>query len=75
MNKVYTHSILAVLTVLCLLIAACGSDGTSIRPVQNTTNMSTTKGGELLDLKKAFDEGIISQSEYEKQRKIILNRK
>lgn len=71
-----TKSIFAILTVLalsCLLIGACGGGGS--RPVQNTTTMTTTKGGELLDLKKAYDSGIITEREYDKQREIILKRK
>lgn len=67
--------LLTVLALTFLLIGACGSVGGGSRPVQNTTTMTTTKGGELLDLKKAFDEGIITQKEYDKQRKVILERK
>lgn len=65
-------TVLCVLAFSCLLIGACGGGGS--RPVQNTTTLTTTKGGELMDLKKAFDEGIITQREYDKQRKIILER-
>lgn len=73
MHTKSVFTIVTILTLSCLLIGACGGGGS--RPVQNTTTMTTTKGGELLDLKKAFDSGIISQREYDKQRQVILDRK
>ena len=36
---------------------------------------STTKGQELMDLEKAYEEGIITEKEYNKQKKQILKRK
>lgn len=56
---------------VAFLLAGCGGGGAkSETQVQNTT---VSKGQALIDLKKALDAGAISQSEYEKQRKIILN--
>lgn len=63
----------AVLTLMgiTLALAGCGGGGaTSDTQVQNTT---VSKGQALIDLKKALDSGAISQSEYDKQKKIILN--
>lgn len=56
---------------LCLTLAGCGGGGAD---VENKTR-STTTGQELLDLQKAKEAGVISESEYNKQRSIILNRK
>lgn len=42
---------------------------------QKTNVKSTTKGQELIDLQKAWDLGIITTDEYEKQRKKILEAK
>jgi hypothetical protein len=41
--------------------------------VTGTTTIST--GQELLDLKRALDEGAISQRDYDKVRAILLGRK
>ena len=54
-----------------LLMAGCGGGGA--RSTQSVS--STTKGQELLDLKRAQDQGIISQREYESQREKILDKK
>jgi hypothetical protein len=46
--------------------AACGGGDTSVKAD------STTTGQQLMDLKKALDAGVITQKEYDKQRKKIL---
>jgi hypothetical protein len=51
----------------------CGSSSRANVTVTGTTNVS--KGQELLDLKRALDEGAISQRDYDKVRKIVLDRK
>ncbi len=35
--------------------------------------MTTTVGQQLMDLKKAYDSGTMTQQQYEQQRKKILN--
>lgn len=57
-----------VIALLASLLAACGGGGAT---VQSST---TTKGQELIDLKKALDEGIIDQEEYEEAKEIIIER-
>lgn len=52
------------------VVTGCGGD-TYVR-VQGTTTVS--KGQELIDLKKAFDEGAINRDEYDRVRAIILKR-
>ncbi len=42
---------------------------------EKTSIRATTKGQELIDLQKAWDKGIITTEEYEKQRKKILDDK
>lgn len=51
-------------------LAACGGGRTN----QTTTVQTTTTGQELQDLQMAFDEGLITQKEYDKKRKEILKR-
>ena len=52
-----------------LLTAGCGGGGDT--SVQAST---TTMGQELTDLKKAYDDGIISEKEYERSKERILKR-
>jgi hypothetical protein len=54
--------------VLTLALGGCGG-GDSETQIHNTT---VSKGQALIDIKKAYDSGAISQSEYERERKRIL---
>lgn len=57
----------AVLSLGAVPLTACGST--------TTTQVDTaTTGQELVDLKKALDEGVITKSEYDRKRKEILRR-
>jgi major membrane immunogen (membrane-anchored lipoprotein) len=57
---------------LVLLLAACGSSSRSVVTVQDATTI--TKGQELVDLQRALNEGALTQSEYERVRKVIMDR-
>ncbi len=63
------------LVVMCGLLllgtARCGGGGAEVRSEISTT----TVGQQLIDLKKALDAGAMTQQEYEKERKKILERK
>jgi hypothetical protein len=52
-----------------LMLAACGGGGAD-STVHNTT---VSKGQALVDLKKAYDSGAMSEKEYEKEREKILD--
>ncbi len=56
-----------------VVLASCGSSSRANVTVTGTTTVS--KGQELLDLKRALDEGAISPRDYDKVRRIILDRK
>lgn len=58
---------------LLLGLCGCGSSSKASVTVRGTTTIST--GQELLDLKRALDEGAISQRDYDKVRAILLERK
>jgi hypothetical protein len=53
------------------ILTGCGGGGA--RSETSVQNISVTKGQQLLDLKRSFDAGIISKSEYERQRQAILD--
>lgn len=61
-------AIAAILSVT-LALGGCGGGGKT-----TVKNESTTTGQQLIDLKKAYEEGAIDESEYERQRKKILKK-
>ena len=68
-NKLYTILLLFAITVM---VSACGGGGATNENTTYTT--TTTLGQELTDLKKAHDDGVINDEEYQAARKKILNR-
>jgi hypothetical protein len=63
-----TWFIVSVIASTPLLGTACGGGGAKLESDITTT----TKGQQLLDLKKALDAGAINQKEYETLRKKVL---
>ncbi len=61
-----------VLLLAAVLTAGCGGGGAKVQA--STTTTTTTMGQELSDLKKAYDQGIISKDQYEKSKNKILKR-
>ena len=49
------------------LFAGCGGGGAEVK------QSNTTMGQQLIDLQSAYDRGIITEREYEKAKKEILN--
>ena len=63
---------LLVITILVLIIqSSCGSLNKAQGELHYNNNV--TKGQELLDLKKALDEGAIDQGEYDLMKDRIIN--
>lgn len=60
----------AVIATLAMVMAITGCGGADVR-TQTTT---TTTGQELMDLKKAYDTGVITEKEYKRKREEILDR-
>ena len=59
----------ALVVVAAVSVSGCSGD-TDVRTHTN----ATTIGQELLDLKKAYDTGVITEDEYERKREEILDR-
>jgi starvation-inducible outer membrane lipoprotein len=53
---------------LSLMLTACGSS-----PKLNTQVSTSTTGQQLIDLKSALDQGVITQSQYDRKKKEILS--
>jgi uncharacterized membrane protein len=49
-------------------LAACGGNDT-----QTTVKTTETQGQQLLDLKEAYDKGVITESEYKRTKNEILH--
>jgi hypothetical protein len=57
--------------VATVSLVGCGGGGADVR----SDIRATTVGQELLDLQRARDTGVISQEEFDRQRKKILERR
>jgi uncharacterized membrane protein len=60
--------LLASVLVLVFGLSACGGSDT-----QTTVKTTQTQGQQLLDLKEAYDKGVITQKEYENAKEDILD--
>ena len=65
---------LALLTICAGLSVALGGCVWSVGGKEHVTSAQPTRGQELIDLKKARDQGAITQEEYDAKRKQILER-
>lgn len=58
----------AIVMLSMTLLAGCGGGDSVVK------SSSTTMGQELTDLKKAYDQGIISEREYERSKEKIMDK-
>lgn len=58
----------ATVVVLLLGLSGCGGNDT-----QTTVKTTETQGKQLLDLKEAYDKGVITESEYKRTKNEILD--
>lgn len=66
-------SCVALVIMYGLLLTGCGGGGADVKT--STTTTTTTLGQELLDLKKARDQGVITDKEYETMRQDIMKKR
>jgi len=69
--KFFRVLMLFFLIVLGASFAGCGGGGAELK--SHTT--TTTLGKELMDLEAVYKKGVITEKEYERARKKLLNRK
>jgi len=60
-------AVVAAVVSLVMGLCACGGNDT-----QTTVKTTETQGKQLLDLKEAYDKGVISESEYKRTKNEIL---
>jgi hypothetical protein len=65
-------ALVAALGVPALTLSACGGDDDNRTVVKAETN---TRGQQLLDLQRAYENGAISRREYEREREKLLKEK
>ena len=64
---------MSVLTLAALLTGCAWSIGEK-EGTEGPKTIQPTKGDELLDLKKAYDQGAITEQQYQDQRQRVLDR-
>ena len=64
---------LVLIVWVCLNVAACGGGKTEVKSEPST--VTTTLGQELQDLDKAYKDGIITQKEYDKAKKRLIEQR
>ena len=63
-----------ILAFSILFLSSCASSLFSVDKNSDVTNINTTVGEELIDLKKALDAGAITEEEYNEMKSKILER-
>ena len=61
---------LAIVIVVCLTLTSCGGGGAKLESSVSTQ----TLGQQLIDLEKAYKEGVITEKEYNKAKKNLLEK-
>ena len=64
---------LILVVLVCLNFVGCGGGKTDVKSEPST--VTTTLGQELQDLDKAYKDGIITQKEYEKAKKALIEKR
>ncbi len=63
-------TVISLILLFASALGACGGGGADVKAVTTTTTM----GQELQDLEKAHKDGLISDSQYDKAKRDILDR-
>ena len=71
MRFIKVFALVLILSLSMAFLACSGDKKTKSEP----TTVTTTLGQELLDLKKAYKDGIITEKEYEKAKKALIEKR
>ena len=69
MMKKFTVWILAGMIVISLIVTGCGGGGAKVQAT------SVTLGQQLIDLEKAYKQGLLTEKEYKKERDKLMKAK
>lgn len=70
MMKRLKHSVLVICVLSAVIVSGCGG-GAKVK----STTRTTTLGQELMDLEKAYKQGVISEKEYNAAREKLMKGK
>jgi hypothetical protein len=65
----------SIMLVLIPSLSACGGGSAEVRSETTAETSTQTLGQELIDLKKAYDMGIINEKEYNETRQKLIQKK
>ena len=71
--KSLKSSVLTLAVLMAATLAGCGGSKTEVE--SEPTTITTTLGQELQDLDKAYKDGIITQKEFEKAKKALIEKR
>jgi len=71
--KFFKCCVLIVILLVSVNFVACGGGKTDVKSESST--VTTTLGQELQDLDKAYKDGIITQKEYDKAKKRLIEQR
>lgn len=71
--RIFRVCALVVALFMAVSVVACGGGKTDVKSEPSTT--TTTLGQELQDLDKAYKDGIITEKEYEKAKKKLIEQR
>ena len=66
---------IAVMIIWALSLSGCGGGGAEVKAETSAETSGQTLGQELIDLKKAYDMGIISEREYNDAKQKIIEKR
>jgi hypothetical protein len=65
----------ALILIVLVSVGLTDCGGRKTKPDVKTETITTTLGQELLDLNKAYKDGIITQKEYEKAKQALIDKR
>lgn len=73
--NVFRVCAVSIMIILGLSLSGCGGGGAEVKSETTAETSAQTLGQELIDLKKAYDMGIISEREYNEAKQKLIEKK